>query len=571
MKVIIYIICSLFYIYKGIKIKRRELYIDNNEDVPAKSLFIDENEYQKENSKLYLDDYKDSQMFYNQDKYNKSANKNYYDDLDDNLFFNQSNKEKLDNISEYTDDLVDGKWINSKEGKQYENDEYIDNLEDHNSFNQTGNETKDNSKYIDDINDNNYFENKTEPKDNVNKYTDDLKDNNFFVNQSEKKDNVNQYTDNLNDWNGTINIKKPIAVREIKEDKSVSKENSNVIPKVQSNIKNQQNKKEEYPIKIKQTQENQRNQPENSIHKNNQPIEQVLESSEPSNPSHTTAQTKGTTSAITNINIVIKPPETENKNDIQEDSDTELLKQLNDKLGELLYKKQVNNFNQEDGNLEDKLLELLSSIVNQPKNISIPLNNEPPRKIQSLPQPFLYYQGNNNFQNNYPNQQSQIPQSNTQTNFLMPQPQSQLNMNYQPIPSVNNYQVQQPQTNPQLIPINNENNNPTNHNNAPCKYEKYNKMFKKLRDQITGLQNNIKAISKNDKQVDNNNYNNDNQLQQKKINIIQPIIQRSIEAVKEVPIPISKSMMPFQPPAVIQTELKPIPPQYTYYKIYNRN
>lgn len=571
MKVIIYIICSLFYIYKGIKIKRRELYIDNNEDVPAKSLFIDENEYQKENSKLYLDDYKDSQMFYNQDKYNKSANKNYYDDLDDNLFFNQSNKEKLDNISEYTDDLVDGKWINSKEGKQYENDEYIDNLEDHNSFNQTGNETKDNSKYIDDINDNNYFENKTEPKDNVNKYTDDLKDNNFFVNQSEKKDNVNQYTDNLNDWNGTINIKKPIAVREIKEDKSVSKENSNVIPKVQSNIKNQQNKKEEYPIKIKQTQENQRNQPENSIHKNNQPIEQVLESSEPSNPSHSTAQANGTTSAITNINIVIKPPETENKNDIQEDSDTELLKQLNDKLGELLYKKQVNNFNQEDGNLEDKLLELLSSIVNQPKNISIPLNNEPPRKIQSLPQPFLYYQGNNNFQNNYPNQQSQIPQSNTQTNFLMPQPQSQLNMNYQPIPSVNNYQVQQPQTNPQLIPINNENNNPTNHNNAPCKYEKYNKMFKKLRDQIKGLQNNIKAISNNDKQVDNNNYNNDNQLQQKKINIIQPIIQRSIEAVKEVPIPISKSMMPFQPPAVIQTELKPIPPQYTYYKIYNRN
>ena len=567
MKVIIYIICSLFYIYKGIKIKRRESYIDNNEDVPPKSLFIDENEYQKENSKIYLDDYKDSQMFYNQDKYNKSASKDYYDDLDEHLLVNQSNKQKLDNISEYIDDLVDGKWINSKEEKQYENDEYIDNLEDHNSFNQTGNETKDTSKYIDDINDNNYFENKTEPKDKVNKYTDDLKDKNFFVNQSEKKDNLEQYTDDLNDWNGTINIKKPIALREIKEDKSISQENSNVIPKVQSNIRTQQNKKEEFPIKIKQIQENQRNQQENSIRKNNQPIVKVLESSEPSNPSYSTVQANGTTSAITNINIVIKPQETENKNDIQEDGDTELLKQLNDKLGELLYKKQVNNFNQEDGNLEDKLLELLSSIVNKPKNISKPLNNDPPQKIQSLPQPISYYQGNNNFQSTYPNQQSQIPQTNTQTNFLVSQPQPQLNMNYQPIPPVNNYQVQQPQTNPQPIPINNDNK----HNNAPCKYEKYNKMFKKLREQIKGLQNNIKAMSNKDKQVDNNNYNNDNQSQQKEINIIQPIIQRSIEAVKEVPIPISKPMMPFQPPAVIQTELKPIPPQYNYYKIYNRN
>ena len=62
-------------------------------------------------------------MFYNQDKYNKSASKDYYDDLDDHLLVNQSNKQKLDNISEYTDDLVDGKWINSKEEKQYENDE----------------------------------------------------------------------------------------------------------------------------------------------------------------------------------------------------------------------------------------------------------------------------------------------------------------------------------------------------------------------------------------------------------------------------------------------------------------
>ena len=96
-------------------------------------------------------------------------------------------------------------------------------------------------------------------------------------------------------------------------------------------------------------------------------------------------------------------------------------------------------------------------------------------------------------------------------------------------------------------------------------------MFKKLREKIKGLQNNIKAMSNKDKQVDNNNYNNDNQSQQKEINIIQPIIQSSIEAVKEVPIPISKPMIPFQPPAVIQTELKPIPPQYTYYKIYNRN
>ena len=116
----------------------------------------------------------------------------------------------------------------------------------------------------------------------------------------------------------------------------------------------------------------------------------------------------------------------------------------------------------------------MSSIINKPKNISKPLNNDPPQKIQSLPQPISYYQGNNNFQSTYPNQQSQIPQTNTQTNFLVSQAQPQLNMNHQPTPPANNNQVQQPQTNPHPIPINNDNK----HNNAPCKYEKYNKRSK---------------------------------------------------------------------------------------------
>lgn len=535
MKVIIYIIFSLIYVFKGIKIKRRESYIDNNEDVPAKSLFIKENEHKKENNKIYFDDYEDSQMFNNQVKYDKSSNNDYYDDLNDYLLSNQTNKEKLDTINEYTDDLFDENRSKVKGEKQ--DDKYIDNLKE--------NKSKD-----------------------ISKYRDDLKDNNFFVAQKGKKDNLNQYRDNLNDWNEPIN-----HIQKTNENIPISQENPNQTSKVQN--KTQSSIKEEFPTIIKEEQkykeihQNHNNhnnlniQQENSINKINQPIK-VLKPSEQSFSS--TVQPNATTSSLTNINIVIKPSETENRNKMEEDDDTKLLKQLNNKLGELLYKKQVNNVNQQDGNLENKLLELLSSIVNKPGNLSRPSNNKPPQKIHNLLKPFPYYHGNNNFQSTFPYLQSLIPQSNIQNNFLSSQHQPQLNINYQPVPSFNNYQVIQPQINPQSTPL--RNNSLINQKKPPYKYEKYNKMFKKLKEQIKELQNNIKSISYNDKQ-ENNNYYNSNQSKEKEINIIQPIIQRL--NVEEAPLPIPKPMIALQPPPVIQTQFKPIPPQYTYYKIYNRN
>ena len=213
--------------------------------------------------------------------------------------------------------------------------------------------------------------------------------------------------------------------------------------------------------------------------------------------------------ANTNINIIIRPSYSESNQKSSKDLDTNLLSQINDKLTALLLS---NNNQPKSESLQNNLLNILSNLTTNKLSNVVNIPNNPSNASISY----------------YPSYNPSITQS-----FPSTAQQSPLN-NQQP-PLYNQ---------PSL----------TNNNQIPSnpKYSKYHKILLKLQNQVNSIQSTISQSKQPQQSITTN--------PPKEI-IIQPLIERQ---------PINQIIQPIQPVVPIRS-LRPSPPEYTYYKIYNRN
>lgn len=453
----------------------------------------------------------------------KINREDYIDDLRDmpikSLFVNDNKRDKNE---EYIDDLKELKMFSKNKNykENYKNEEYIDDLKDQFDFIKKNNKKKDKEVCVDDLKDKDgeYSINKKDKE----VYIDTLQDDNAIIKGKKKKDNE-VYIDNLEDDNSILkkNNKKEKEEKNIKDEKIklIKKEKEKIKEKISKDNKMKKPITEQNTIKA----ENISNKKEKIKNKlltiKQEPIHETQTKRDIIQPLPEKTKLNNNNNPIS-VTIPSNSNDTVSKLTIPSKGENNANTNIN-----IIIKPTDTKPNQES--IEDLDTNLLSQINDKLTALLLSSNNEP--KGDDLQDKLLDILSS---------------LSPTKLSNVTSIPYNPTNSSISYYPSITPPTISVPQPPPSTPPSN-------------TKYSKYNKMFLKLQKQINTIQNTISQSNK-PQQQQSITTNPPKEI------IIQPLIERQ---------PVNQIIQPIQPIIPIQPmiSLRPTPPEYTYYKIYNRN